>query len=309
MKKRASKAVLTALVALLLSLSIVTICITKAKETKAETFDTDGWTFKIPQYSPALSSEIASYLGDASSTYTALVDTNGNRICLSLEKTEGLSIISTTLWINYAYTYSTGNYSIYIRLYAGDYMSGSYYQITFVSPSASSGKIYVNPIIISSNSAYDGYPIGYLISKYGLVNKSFSSTNGDYTAGSVSDTYASSRPAYFILYRLFRPYNETDIYENGYQSGYEYGKEKGYEIGYEDGKNYGYELGYEDGYNNGLIDSNSAFSKYNNVLRVAWDGASQFLTTPVFGNLTILHLILLPLTLGVFIIIIKIIRG
>lgn len=291
---------------------ILSISIASNTKAKAETISTDGFTFRIPQYATATTSEVINYLTFASSqsSWTALVDNNGNQIALTLQNTDGFSVISTHLYPAYSTYYQSGNYVIYFRFYQGAYMSGNYYYYTYTSSTASSGKFYTSSTISSSNSSYNGYNFAYLVSKYGLVNTQFAiSGSQSYTPGPLNPESGNSRTSWYILYNFFRASNEDELYWDGYnygfQDGFRDGKEEGYDIGFD----YGQEVGYDEGYIDGISESNANINTYSNVLNVAWKGASDFLNTKVFGEMTILHLILIPLTLGILIIIIKLIRG
>lgn len=98
-------------------------------------------------------------------------------------------------------------------------------------------------------------------------------------------------------------------YNNGYDDGYNNGEYYGEQEGYVNGYWVGEEEGYNRGYSNGLIDGNTQLTEYSSVLRSAWNGATSILNTEVLGNLKVIHLIALPLILGLFLIILKLIRG
>ena len=138
--------------------------------------------------------------------------------------------------------------------------------------------------------------------------------------GKINDlSYNGSQLTYYLLrsegyFSIFNKYYDTgEQFSAGYQLGYVDGEEIGQLNGYNNGYNIGFsdgeEQGYNIGYNTGLVDGNSAFDSYSNVLSVAWSSVSTLLNTQVLGKLKIIHFLILPLALGLFLIVLKLIRG
>ena len=138
--------------------------------------------------------------------------------------------------------------------------------------------------------------------------------------GKINDlTSSGSQLTYYLLrsegyFSIFNKYYDTgEQFSAGYQLGYADGEEIGNINGYNNGYNVGFsdgeEQGYDIGYNTGLVDGNTAFDSYSNVLGVAWSSAATLLNTQVIGKLKIIHFLILPLALGLFLIVLKLIRG
>lgn len=66
---------------------------------------------------------------------------------------------------------------------------------------------------------------------------------------------------------------------------------------------------YENGYADGLVDASTDAFAYKNVLTSAFDSATSLMNTEVFPNITIGLILGLPLLLGLFLIVLKLIRG
>lgn len=66
---------------------------------------------------------------------------------------------------------------------------------------------------------------------------------------------------------------------------------------------------FNNGYQNGLTASSSEFTKFSTVLSTVFNGVANILNVEILGKLKIIHLIGVPLLLGLFVIVLKIIRG
>lgn len=66
---------------------------------------------------------------------------------------------------------------------------------------------------------------------------------------------------------------------------------------------------FQNGYQNGLAASSSEFTKFSTVLSTVFNGMANILNVEILGKLKIIHLIGVPLLLGLFVIVLKIIRG
>lgn len=114
---------------------------------------------------------------------------------------------------------------------------------------------------------------------------------------------------------------DRDVINGAYNEGYADGQQEiqdnpnaygyyntaQYNQNYENGYNTGYTIGYNAGYDDGS-QTPQTFT-YNNILSSVWNTASNFLQIPLLGNIKIIHLITLPLLLGLFLIILKIFRS
>lgn len=66
---------------------------------------------------------------------------------------------------------------------------------------------------------------------------------------------------------------------------------------------------FNSGYQSGLAASSSEFTKFSTVLSTVFNGMANILNVEILGKLKIIHLIGVPLLLGLFVIVLKIIRG
>lgn len=87
-------------------------------------------------------------------------------------------------------------------------------------------------------------------------------------------------------------YNTTeDLYNTGYENGYQDGEQDGYENGYQDGEQDGYEDGEQDGYN----------KKYDflQIISGAFDAVSNFFNMEIFPGVKFIYIIGIPIVIAV----------
>lgn len=109
-----------------------------------------------------------------------------------------------------------------------------------------------------------------------------------------------------------------DLYDYGYDigrnAGIDEGYSQGYDAGYEDGTSVDVDTAYNNGYNTGFeagqIDATDRQTlSFSTMIAGIFNNMGQFLSIEVFPGITIAFLIGLPLLLGAFLIILKLIRG
>lgn len=266
------------------------------KQTKAETIDLTYYSNQVLFIPPNAIDKV--------NFYTKVLATTTSAVNLGTlyiySRYPYLPTIESTI---YTYRKSTTNYNQNGLVYTG---GGNFNYLTYTA-----GDYRVNNYIVDSY-----YPPLYIVIEFKDFTSVSSTTLLNTFVPNPNDLFSNG-----CMFLESGPSKENDYLFYAFLGGYLSNKDnqESYERGIDEViKNHGdyglynrmeVQREKDQAYQAGLDASTSNYTTYSNLLSSVWNGTANILNIEILGKIKIIHCLAIPLLLGLFVIILKIIRG